>query len=146
MLTNWIGGVLAVVATVLVQYQAQILLAGVIGRVRRGPGSTALQRLAAWHLTLFVVFGLIFCHLAQVGVWALLYVALGEMTGFADAMFFSLASLAGVSAETLELSRGHRVLGAVQSTVGILMFGWSTALLVALIGRAGRDAGTGAAG
>jgi len=34
----------------------------------------------------------------------------------------------------------------VQSTVGILMFGWSTALLVALIGRAGRDAGTGAAG
>ncbi len=100
MLMNWIGGIVAVVATVLVQFLAQVLLARVVGRAGLGQGPTVLQRLAAWHVTL-------------------------------------LASLAGVSADTLELSRGHRVLGAVQSTVGILMFGWSTALLVALIGRPG---------
>ena len=35
--------------------------------------------------------------------------------------------------------RGHRIAGAVESAVGMLMFGWSTALLVRVVQRTDRD-------
>jgi hypothetical protein len=78
---------------------------------------------------------LIFGHLAQVVLWAVVYLVLGDLHGFADAMYFSLASFTTVGAAELELSKEHRLLGALEAGVGALMFGWSTALLVALVGR-----------
>ena len=73
-----------------------------------------------------------------------LYLALGEFQQFQDAAYFSLASYTTIGAADLELSRGHRILGALEAGIGMLLFGWSTALLVSLAGhvqdqQAGRD-------
>ena len=88
-------------------------------------------------LSLLTVFSLLFCHISQMGVWTLLYIALGQFPNAADAAYFSLASFTTVGASELELARDHRVLGAIEAGVGILMFGWSTAILVSLIGISG---------
>jgi hypothetical protein len=49
-----------------------------------------------------------------------------------------LASFTTVEASELELSGVHRLTGAIESALGMLMFGWSTALLFYTIQRADR--------
>jgi len=139
---NWLGGTVVIVGTVLVELAVQMLLARMFAAAARGgaqartPDRVLVRSLPV--LSLCAVFALVFGHLSQVFLWTLLYLALGELDGFADAAYFSLASYTTVGAAELELSRGHRVLGALESAVGIIMFGWSTALLVALVERSGR--------
>jgi hypothetical protein len=133
-LGNWIGGVTAIVATVLLQYTVQRGLVRVIAAARRRRLLSGQQGAAAYRLALLTVFVLIFGHLGQVGAWALVYLALGELPGLAAAFYFSLASYTTVGAAELQLSDAHRVLGALEAGVGALMFGWSTALMVALVG------------
>jgi hypothetical protein len=145
MLTRWLCGIALITGTVLLQLAAQTLLARGIaarGQPRGGP-----RRLEAPFLpSLFTVIVLVFGHLAQVALWAVMYLVLGDLHGFPDAMYFSLASFTTVGAAELELSKEHRMLGALEAGVGALMFGWSTALLVALAGRATGDAATSAGG
>ena len=134
-LENWTGGIVVITGTLLLQVATQMLLLRVL------VGHPAIGRLSAWPLLRsFVVPALatvclIFGHLAQVLLWALFYLALEQFGGFADAAYFSLASYTTIGPEDLELSRNHRVLGALEAGVGVLMFGWSTAILVTLVDR-----------
>jgi hypothetical protein len=145
MLTRWVCGIALITCTVLLQLAAQTLLAR--GIAARGPRRNDRRGLEAPFLpSLLTVIVLIFGHLAQVALWAVMYLVLGDLHGFPDAMYFSLASFTTVGAAELELSKEHRMLGALEAGVGALMFGWSTALLVALVGRAADDAAASAGG
>lgn len=137
---NWAGGFAAIIATVLIQLSAQLVLLRVLAG--RAGGGTPRERLgAAARLSLVTVLVLLFSHLAQVGIWAVLYHALGELGSRANAIYFSLASYTTVGAAELELSQAHRTLGALEAGIGTLMFGWSAAILVLLVGLS--EVGTG---
>jgi voltage-gated potassium channel Kch len=134
MLTRWVCGIALLTCTILVQLAVQALLVhGTVARLARqlGGGTTKARLLES----LFTVFVLMLGHLAQVALWAALYAALGDLHGYADAAYFSLASYTTIGAAELELSPAHRILGAVESAVGVLMFGWSTALLAVVVLR-----------
>ena len=88
---------------------------------------------------LAVVFVLILGHLMQMAVWAGAYSALGELDGFSNVIYFSMASYTTIGANHLELTTAHRILGALEAGVGVMMFGWSTALLVALLVHTGEE-------
>jgi hypothetical protein len=60
---------------------------------------------------------------------------MGELGSFANAAYFSLASFTTVGANELSLSPAHRLSGALEAAMGMLMFGWSTALLVPIVQR-----------
>lgn len=131
-LANWIAGCGAIIGTVLLQFAEQALLMRLAARHRASLLRVGLRRPRFVLPILFVVFVLIFGHLLQTGVWAL---AQGELDGLANLFYFSVASYTSVGAAHLELSTQHRILGALEAGVGTLMFGWSTALLVALLMR-----------
>jgi hypothetical protein len=90
---------------------------------------------------LAVVFVLIFGHMLQMAVWAAAYAALGELDGWSNIIYFSMASYTTVGANHLDLTTEHRILGALEAGVGALMIGWSTALLVALLVRTEDETG-----
>lgn len=133
MLSNWLGGAIAVVGTVLLQYGTQALLTRFIPQFQRQTLHLALKPLKDWKATLLTVFGLIFCHLGQVAIWAGLYFVLGEFADLGDALHFSLGSFTTTGSGPVTLSQPHRVLAPLEAVVAALMFGWSTALLVALL-------------
>lgn len=134
-LQNWIGGIAVLFGTVLIQLGAQTMLLRLfVSRGSRGRIGRRGWLRPAWVLSMLTVFTLIVGHFAQVLLWVLLYLALGAFESFSDAAYFALASYTTVGAADLELTRAHRILGAFQAGVGILMFGWSGAILVALIG------------
>ena len=126
---------LIVVATALVQLAAQLVLDRVTARMPRArPGQFAGFHRMAFTITAVVI--LMTGHLVQVSIWAVRYYGWGELGGFFNSFYFSLASFTTVGASELNLSRLHRFAGALESALGMLMFGWSTALLLQIIQRA----------
>jgi hypothetical protein len=77
----------------------------------------------------------------QVTMWAALYFYdWAAFKSFGIAMYFSLASFTTLGATELALPPQHRMIGAFESAAGMMMFGWSTALLVAVVVRTDRRA------
>jgi voltage-gated potassium channel len=82
-----------------------------------------------------VVTLLLLLHLIEAGVWAGLYVISGILPNTETALYFSLTSYTTVGYGDVVLQPPWRLLGPIESAVGILMFGWSTGIMVAAINR-----------
>jgi hypothetical protein len=138
-LVRLVRGVLMVGGTGIIQVLAQLLLSGALGTL---PLPRYSSRPKFYMLTHSVVAVLILMggHILQVTLWAILYhFDWRELGTFDNALYFSLASFTTVGASELSLSHGHRMVGALESAAGMLMFGWSTALLVRVVQRTDHD-------
>jgi len=132
-------GVLMVGATGIVQASAQLLLMHLVD-ILPLPRASNWPRLVMISHSVVAVLVLMSGHLIQVALWALLYhFAWGEFQTFYGALYFSLASFTTVGAGELNLTPAHRMVGALESAAGMLMFGWSTALLVRVVLRSERS-------
>jgi len=126
-------GALLVGGTGVVQAFAQLVLAHLM-EVLPHPRTSSWPKFVMISHSVAAVLVLMAGHLLQVTLWALLYhFDWGEFRTFSGALYFSLASFTTVGANELTLSPGHRLVGALESAVGMLMFGWSTALLVRVV-------------
>jgi voltage-gated potassium channel len=81
-----------------------------------------------------LVGALLLLHLAEAVVWALFFVLLGALPDLETAAYFSLTSYTTVGYGDVTLPQRWRLLGPIEAAVGILMLGWSTGILVAVIG------------
>jgi hypothetical protein len=68
-------------------------------------------------------------------LWAVAYLALGALRGFEEALYFSLVTFTTLGYGDRTLQEEWRILAALQAASGIIMFGWTTAIIVALIQR-----------
>jgi len=89
--------------------------------------------LAAELLIARLVGGLLLLHLAEAVVWGLFFLLGGLLPEAETALYFSLTSYTTVGYGDLVLKEPWRLLGPIEAAVGILMLGWSTGLLVALL-------------
>ena len=86
-----------------------------------------------------IVSTLLLLHLAEAIVWALFLVWIGGLPDLETAMYFSLTSYTTVGYGDVLLSPRWRLLGPIEAAVGVLMLGWSTGILVAVIGATYRE-------
>lgn len=126
-----VRGAVLLGGTVVIQASAQIGLT----RLTRVLPSHRLSRESPTWLAYVIacVLVLMLGHILQVLMWAALYFSWGELGSFPACVYFSLASFTTVGASELMLSPGHRIVGALEAAAGMLMFGWSTALLVQVV-------------
>jgi hypothetical protein len=82
-----------------------------------------------------VVAALLLLHLFEAGVWAAFYSAAGLLPDVATAFYYSLTSYTTVGYGDVVLPGSWRVMGPIEAAVGILMFGWSTAIMVTAVTR-----------
>ena len=81
---------------------------------------------------------LLMLHTVEVMVWSCVYVSLDnlvEVTNFEEAMYFSTVTFATLGYGDLVIYNQWRMLAAIQSMTGMLVFGWSAALLYAVVQR-----------
>jgi len=95
--------------------------------------------LAVEHLILREVCFLLMLHFIEAGIWAGFYRISGVIPDFETAIYFSITSYTTVGYGDVVLAPPWRLLGPIEAAVGILMFGWSTAIIVATITRIQRD-------
>lgn len=91
---------------------------------------------------------LVVLHALEIVVWAGVYKALvpvGELADLETAVYFSFVTFTTLGYGDITLSEGWRLLSGIQALNGILLVGWSTALMFAVVqkswqGFAHRDA------
>jgi hypothetical protein len=135
-----VRGILMVGATGVIQVLAQLALSRMMNILPSPPESRDPTFYMLIH-SVGAVMILLVGHVLQVIMWAALYFYdWAAFKSFGTAMYFSLASFTTLGASELSLPPQHRMIGAFESAAGTMMFGWSTALLVAVVVRTDRRA------
>lgn len=74
-------------------------------------------------------------HVFQIAIWALLFIYLGEFVDFATAFYHSAVNFASLGYGDIVMSEKRRLLGALEASNGVLMFGLSAGTLLAVMTR-----------
>ena len=119
-------------ATVILQAITQIALTRFLQWVPPPRGRGHLNHFGVAYVVAAVVI-LMLGMVSEVTLWGLLYYAWGHLGSFSNAVYFSLACFTTIGASELSLLPSHRIVGAAEAATGMLMFGWSTALLFEVI-------------
>ena len=88
--------------------------------------------LSTFMLALFVLW-LFLATLLEVWAWALLYLALNAVGSLEEAAYFSMETFSTLGFGDITLSKYWRLLSSFEAANGLLMFGWSTALVFAAV-------------
>jgi len=72
-------------------------------------------------------------HLFQIAIWAALFMYLGEFSDFQSAFYHSSVNFASLGYGDIVMSEKWRLLGALEASNGVLMFGLSAGTLLAIM-------------
>lgn len=86
-------------------------------------------------LVLVIVFGLVALHTVEIWLYAALFHVLGELPDFEAALYFSTVTFASLGYGDIVLGPDWRMVAAIESANGLILFGWSTAFLMSVMAR-----------
>lgn len=120
-------------ACVVVQSLGMLLLIHRLAHLRRVVESPSWPRRAALLVGLFVLIAVL--HLVQIGLWAVAFWLGGALPTLDVAVYFSLVTYTTIGYGDVVLGPDWRVLGAMEGLAGLLLVGWSTAFVFAVVNR-----------
>ena len=82
-------------------------------------------------LVTFLFFG----HLLQIAVWAVLFRIVGAFGNFSTSFYHSTVNYSTLGYGDIVMAEPWRLAGALEASVGVMMFGVSTATLFAAVSR-----------
>lgn len=129
-----IGTVLIAITVVIHALGTTVLVKHIASRFLDKEGNWSSRRVHG-ALTSAAVF-LVFLHAVQIIIWAIVYKALvpaGELADFEAAVYFSFVTFTTLGYGDITLSEGYRLLSGIQALNGILLVGWSTAMMFSLV-------------
>jgi len=71
----------------------------------------------------------------EAGLWAAFYLWVGALATFKESLYFSLVTFTTLGYGDISLGEDWRLLSAFEAANGIILFGWTTALIVAVLQR-----------
>lgn len=128
-----LGSILVVITTVV----HALCTAGIIQVLRgthvdrwayRSPGKRVIL-LSALVLTLFLA------ALVELNIWAAAYLAVGAFSEVEPALYFSAVTFTTLGYGDITLDANWRLLSSFEAANGTIMFGWTTAIVVAVLHR-----------
>ena len=72
-------------------------------------------------------------HLLQIAIWATLFIYLGEFSDFLTAFYHSTVNFASLGYGDIVMSEKWRLLGALEASNGVLMFGLSAGTMLSVM-------------
>jgi len=85
-----------------------------------------------------MVFIMFVATLIEASIWALTYLLLGAISEIEEALYFSTVTYTTLGYGDVVLGEQWRMLSSVEAANGIIIFGWTTALLIVAIHRFSR--------
>lgn len=106
------------------------------GAADEGPHAFSLSRMT-WVLSVMMLF-LFIGHILQFSTWALLFTALGDpnIPNFGVAFYHSVVNFTSLGYGDIVMSEDWRLLGALEAANGVLMFGLTAGLVLAVMNNA----------
>ena len=134
MLLNIIVGLIVIGITVVIQAYGTMYWVRRFDRKRNTQTSDYLRKQGVQLLIATSVF-LIFIHLVQAAIWALVFMFLPEVTEFETfekSMYFSLVTFTTLGYGEITIASANRILAGLEAINGITLIGWSTAFMFAI--------------
>ena len=126
-----VGAAMIVVTTLIHAGFMMAALADLRARVRKHSAPTANWR-PAFILVLFVLW-MFLASIAEVWIWSVLYLLLGVFDTVEAAAYFSTVTFTTLGYGDIVLGPAFRLLAAFQAANGLILFGWTTALVFAVV-------------
>ncbi|MCF7731580.1 MAG: potassium channel family protein [Akkermansiaceae bacterium] len=82
-----------------------------------------------------LVFGLLVMHILQILAWAACYHWYGCFADFSTSFYYSATSYSTVGYGDVIPPGNWRIVGSIEAVTGVLMFGWSTGVLFAVVNK-----------
>ncbi len=126
-------GLLHTAVTVLVHGLATLFVAYKVRSGRQWGATTPLWR--DFVAVVYVVSIVFVITVLEAAWWAANYVYIGAIGTFDEAMYFSMITYTTLGYGDITLEEGWRVLSGFQAANGVIIAGWSTALVLAVVQR-----------
>ena len=126
-----IGSALMIVTTLVHSGFTLMALEGL--RTSRARGWLLHSAWARASLLAGLVLMMFLASLVEVAIWAATYLAEGAITGIEKALYFSMVTFTTLGYGDIVLGEGWRLLASFEAANGIILFGWTTALIFAFI-------------
>ncbi|NOQ80067.1 MAG: two pore domain potassium channel family protein [Gammaproteobacteria bacterium] len=92
-----------------------------------------------WQIHIYVVgitiLLMFIVSLLEVLVWAVAFLALDTLQNFDEALYFSMVTFTTLGYGDVLLHDRWRLLSSFEAANGIIMFGWTTAIVIAVVQR-----------
>ena len=82
-----------------------------------------------------VVILMFLASVLEVLVWAITYLALNAIQGLEKALYFSMVTFTTLGYGEIVLDEQWRLLASFEAANGVIMFGWTTAIVIAKVQR-----------
>lgn len=103
--------------------------------IRRQESVSKLRLIGKTHVYLvsWTVLMMFFVSLAEVLIWASTYLALNAIEGLEQALYFSMVTFTTLGYGDILLDERWRLLASFEAANGVIMFGWTTAIVIAVV-------------
>ncbi len=128
MLNNILIGCLLIIITTLIHTVITRIVLNIIQKKHKV--ETPVQRII--HADMVILL-LILGTLLESAIWAQTYIFMGSIHQFEEALYFSLVTYSTLGYGDVTLGDSHRLVSAFEAANGVIMLGWSTAIVVAVI-------------
>ena len=131
MWSNIFVGVVMMLITIVIHAAFMVLSIRLVAAPKRRPHRReTLNRLVVVGSTVLVMFG---ASLVEISAYALAYVVLGAISSVEPALYFSTVTFTTLGYGDVVLDPRWRLLASFEAANGIIMFGWTTAMVVAAV-------------
>ena len=131
MLLNIIIAACMLVATTVIHAGGMLLAMQMI----KAEGAPSTKRLVRVYRVSSIVFLMFLASLMETLVWAIAYLALNAIDGLEKALYFSMVTFTTLGYGEIVLDEQWRLLASFEAANGIVMFGWTTAIVIAVVQR-----------
>jgi len=130
-LTQLLIGLAAIAVTVVIQAGFMVTIAG-WGRNRRLRAEKGLEKAG---IVTGVVLWFFLSICAQCWAWAMLFLFLGALETFEEALYFTTVTFTTLGYGDIVLREDWRLLGAFAAANGTIIIGWTTAMVFLTVQR-----------
>ena len=133
MLLNLLLGCATVLISMTIQVAAVVrMIRYLIGKLNDTDRKTTGFGLETYVISMVLLI-LFAGHLFQIAIWAGLFMYVGEFSDFLTAFYHSAVNFASLGYGDIVMSEKWRLLGALEASNGVLMFGLSAGTLLAIM-------------
>jgi hypothetical protein len=116
-----------------IQLSAVVHMLRYLFKVVSAAGTGSVSRTKTTKVIGVIMIILFIGHMAQAAVWAALFRYLGEFGDYATAFYHSLVNFASLGYGDIVMSEEWRLLGAIEASAGVLMFGLSAGAMLSIM-------------
>lgn len=133
MLMPLLIGCAMVMVTMIIQIFAIVQMLRYLLNVVARTETESISRARTIYVIGMIMTMLFIGHIAQAVVWALLFIQVGEFGDFVTAFYHSLVNLASLGYGDIVMSEQWRLLGALEASAGVLLFGLSAGTILSIM-------------